>query len=282
MIETASWVSRGFFSLATLLATGSCFIACFTVKSNNIVFKTARRLSAKSTFVALAFAIFWAVTLAAELGGEWQSSLDPFFYSLIWSSPPANLLTWRVLALLALLSWATLPTCPNWIAMISAFTAVFSFTRYGHALGDPQLIKSILLTTHLSVISWWIAVVPVLLSTLCTSTPNALELAEQFARQAKWAIAVAIVSGFSFFGFQLAANQWNLDTLYFKTMLFKLIVVATIMFIGAFNHFRLIPALKLGGKQAKEKLRSVLLFDGALFVTVVLLSTWLTGPASNS
>lgn len=281
MIETLSWLTRGCYSTATLLAAGSALLAFVSANKNPLLIRSLRNRSRYIACLSLCLSVLWVVVLAAEMGGDWASATDVFYYELIRSSAAGQLLLYRTTALLGLILWSYNTRLPPWAGAFFALLAVFSFSRYGHALTEPQWLRSLLLVTHLSIIAWWFAAIPALLHQLHQGTASAMQLADRFSSQASWGVALVIVSGFAFAASQFAAHHWEFQTPYGQALLIKLGVVSIIIAIGALNRHTYFPALKAGTAQAKSTLYKILILDAILFVTTILSSAWLTGPAAN-
>lgn len=280
MIETLSWLIRGCFSIATLLSAGCVFLAFATVRDNPTLLSQLRKLSCWSAGIALCLALLWLLVLVAEYGGEWRALEDSFYYELIASSAAADLVILRVVALSALILCVRLQL-PAIAGAICALFAVFSFSRYGHALSEPQWARGFLLTVHLVIIAWWFAAVPLLLKQIRHEPAAAVALAQRFGRQAMLAVPVAILAGLVLALLVLSGFDWDFQSLYAKSLLIKLALVSAILGIGALNRHHYFPALNDNPLQATHTVHKVLLIDLGLFVCTLLLSAWLTGPAAN-
>lgn len=280
MIETVSWVVRGLYSTTTLLAIGFALLCFFTVAQEQSTTVALRRMCARMAFLSLVLSSVWIATLAAELGDEWSASLDPYYYSIIQSTPATEMVLWRSLALVGLLIWS-IKAPFAWLGTVSALIALLSFTRYGHSLSEPAVLRSLLLAIHLSVIAWWFAVVPTLLWLYQSRQSEAQRVGERFGRQAKRSVAIGLICGISLSGLQLASMQWQLQNSYTFALLIKLVFVAAILCIAAYNYTRVFREDKTGTAPNKTKIMAILRLDITLFVAVILASAWLTGPAAN-
>ena len=281
MIETVSWIVRGLYSTTTLLSAGFALLCLFTVADDNSTTVALRRMCALFAAISLALSCVWVACLAAELGDEWLASLDPYYYSMIQSSPAIDMVLWRSLALISLIAWSYRTVLPAWLGVVSALVALFSFTRYGHSLSDPAMVRSLFLTVHLAVIAWWFAVVPTLLWLYKRRSVEARQTGEKFGMQAKYAVVVGLSCGIALSGIQLASMQWQLQNTYTIALLIKLAFVSAILCIAVFNYTRSFHKNRTGAAPSKTKIINVLRFDLALFVAAILASAWLTGPAAN-
>ena len=281
MIESLSWITRGLFSLSTLFCAGTVFLIFTTASQLPHQIVRLRRFCGYAAIVSLCLAALWWLSLVLEFGGEWNALSDPYYYELLASSAASELLLWRVVALLGLLFYARNTAAPHGVAVVFSLIAIFSFTRYGHALSDPQWLRTLLLTVHLSIIAWWFAVVPTLLTLLSQAPSSAIELADRFSRQASIAVPVALLCGLGFALLTLSSDDWDFQSLYAKTLVLKLLLVSCVLGIGALNRHYLSSHHRINPLQNKNTLQKILILDAVLFVSIILLSAWLTGPASN-
>lgn len=281
MIETVGWIVRGLYSTTTLLSAGFALICFFTVSDDKLSSTALRRMSAHLAVISLTLSCLWIATMAAELGGEWPASLDPYYYSIIQSSPATDMVLLRSLGLICLIAWSYTTGIPTWLGVASALIALFSFTRYGHSLSDPAIIRSFFLTVHLSVVAWWFAIVPTLLWLYKHRSSEAPRVGERFGAQAKYSVAIGLFCGIALTGLQLASMQWQLQNSYTFALLIKLAIVAGILCIAAFNYNRAFHNNRIGAAPSKAKIVTVLRLDYALFFAAILASAWLTGPAAN-
>jgi len=186
----------------------------------------------------------------------------------------------RLAALLVFVVWSWLPAAPSALLLIAALMALSSFTRYGHALTDPAWLKAGLLMLHLAIVSWWFAFVIALLKLLGQHTSEALTLAHRFARQAGFVIAAALLAGVCFALLQNGPLPWKLESHYVQGLLLKLAGVLLIGCLAVVNRFYLVPAVSPASPHAAKVVKRVLWLDCGLFLTVIMLSAWITGPAA--
>lgn len=281
MIETVGWIVRGLYSTTTLLSAGFSLLCIFTVADDKSSTTALRRMSAHLAVISLTLSCVWIATLAAELGGEWPASLDPYYYSIIQSSPATDMVLWRSVGLICLIAWSYTTGIPSWLAVASALIALFSFTRYGHSLSDPIIVRSLLLTVHLSVVAWWFAIVPTLLWLYKHRSSEALRIGGRFGAQAKYSVAIGLSCGIGLTGLQLASMQWQLQNSYAFALLIKLAFVAGILCIAAFNYNRAFCENQPGVAPRQSTIITILRLDYSLFIAAILASAWLTGPAAN-
>ena len=281
MIETAGWIARALYSTSTLLAAGFALLCLFSILDDRRTTATLQKWCVRLSIIGLIIPLAWAATLVAELGGEWSATLDTYYYQIIWSGPAVELMLWRSLAFIGLICWSKFAT-HGWLGILSAVAATFSFSRYGHSLSDPTVVRSLLLTLHLSVIAWWFAVVPTLLWLYKYQPNRAPKLGTRFGAQAKYAVLIALICGIALSGLQLASIQWSLQNSYTQALLIKLAFVTAILCIAAFNYMRAFHPSYTNSSSLEKKIVSILRLDLVLFLFVVAISTWLTGPASNS
>ena len=109
-----------------------------------------------------------------------------------------------------------------------------------------------------------------------------VELVVRFSKLASIAL-VSVVAAGGVMAFlvldsvgELTGTQWG------KILLLKTAAVGIAMLGGAFNHFRLLPALELDPESPEllAELRSIVIAEAIMLVFVITVTAWLVSAAS--
>lgn len=282
MIELSVLVSRGIYSATSLLALGLALHSCYSASINTLIEPTTRRWSGRTAMASLLVSVAWFICLVAELDDDWSAIADPSYYEILYNSPAGELMLIRNSALASLVLWSLDRKFPRVLALVSALLVSFSFTRYGHSLTEPVLIKSALLWIHLTVIAWWFSVVPLLILLLKTSENQSIDFAQRFGDQAIAGVAVVVISGLMLGALQMDHLSWSTEGAYALTLVLKLALVSIILVIGLINARRVYINRTRFLATGRVRAMAILGFDFIIFLSVIYASTWLTGPASNT
>jgi copper transport protein len=165
-----------------------------------------------------------------------------------------------------------------WLALGGAAVAAGSFATNGHTRGGTNVaLATTADVVHLLVAAAWAGGLVLLLTALrqrrrtATEPDDTVKLVGRFSSLATVTVVAVGISG----GF-LAWNEvrtWDglTSSTYGRLVLAKVAVVAVVAALGAYNHFRLVPALRAGGKAraALSRLWTTLAWEVLLLVAVV-------------
>ncbi len=186
-----------------------------------------------------------------------------------------------VLALVGLVVATGLVGRARWLALAGSLVAAASFAANGHTrAGDRAVLATVADASHLVVAAVWgggIVLLLVVLRRRKAAGAGASASAELVARFS--AVATASVLGVAASGGALAWREVRtLDGLtgtgYGRLLLAKVAVVAVVAGLGAYNHFRLVPALQAGkGRAATAQLRRTLRVEALALLLVLALTS---------
>ncbi len=184
-------------------------------------------------------------------------------------------------------SWT--PSGSAWLAGVGVLAVLLSFWFDGHTVSRGfRPLHALVNTVHVAAGSVWVGGVVA----LCAigwrrhrrgSHARVAELVVRFSRVATLALGpvmlAGVVMGFivlESFG-DLTATEWGL------TLLLKMAVVAVAVSIGAYNHFRLVPALDAehGSDPRASQLRLILTAEAIVLVAVVIVTASLVAAATT-
>jgi copper transport protein len=161
--------------------------------------------------------------------------------------------------------------------VVGALVSAGSFAATGHTrAGDTALLATVADIAHLVAAAVWGGGLVALLWTVVARHRRDAEPAEtativlRFADLATIAIVVVGLAGLALGWSEVRALRALTDTSYGLLLLAKLSVVAGLAALGAYNHFRLVPALRAGKTRAAlGQLRRTLKLEAAGMVVVL-------------
>ena len=204
------------------------------------------------------------------------------------------------LALLALWLTTSRP-----VTVVSALVAAGSFAATGHTrVGDTALLATVADVAHLGAAAVWGGGLVLLAWTLRSRRPRTADaspgegatyasvdplatagIVKRFSDLATGSIVVVGIAGLAMGWSEVRALHALTSTGYGLLLVAKVAVVAAIAAMGAYNHFRLVPALSQGkSRAALARLRQTLRFEVLGLVAVLALTSVLvvTTPAKST
>lgn len=172
------------------------------------------------------------------------------------------------------------------IAFIGAAMLVVSEAFIGHtATIEPRLLVIASDAGHLVAAGLWAAGAVMLAATIGRRHRRSLPLdarllATRFSVVAGWSLAVVAVTG--------AALAWEIlggvdalwSTAFGRVLMIKVMAVAAIAALGAYNHKVLVPALTNGDEQADDRFRRTVTVEAVLFGVVLALTAVLVASSA--
>jgi putative copper resistance protein D len=169
-------------------------------------------------------------------------------------------------------------------ALLGAIIASSSFALVGHIYGLHSAAAGLLLGLHLVCAAFWLgALAPLMMITQDGNPAQIAGAAARFGKLALWGVAVLLLAGAGQLWTLMREapdlwNFWNSD--YGRMMAAKLLVVAILLGIAAFNKFQLTPRLAAERQAAAGFQRSLRLemLMGAIILLITAAFTTITGP----
>lgn len=223
----------------------------------------------------------------AEAG--WFGMFDNMMLNIAWQSALGTQTVWRLAGLLLALVWLmwtqTKPSHSRYVYLIGLFCGVIlagSFSLSGHPV-ELGIIAQILLSLHVFAIAAWAGSLwPLYVS--CHQVPGHElgVLMHKFGQVAMAIVALLIVCG-SILAIMLLGSVGELFTsAYGRLLLLKLLLVASMLMLGAWHKFSLVPELRRGSRP--NKLGQSIAIEGILGISVLIITsvfTTLVGPAMH-
>ena len=237
----------------------------------------------RSSIIGSAIAFLSFLSIPGNMGGDLKSIIDPELIQLTLETISGKA------ALLSLLGFIIIYfSClkQNIVFYLLSFVGIssllLSFVIFGHST-KHGLAGQFLIIIHLVGLSYWIgALLP--LRKMC----NFIEyeklrvVAHLFGIYAIGYVGVLVAAGLIFSYILLGNISALISTDYGNVLLIKMIVVSTLLSLGAINKFKIIPNLSidqnLGLKRLKQSIQIEILCVLSIFFLTSLLTTSLILP----
>jgi putative copper resistance protein D len=282
--DVAAMFAKAVTYAATFGAAGAVFFAfyCGTLLRNQQR-GLLRRLIGILVGVAAAAGILRILLLAGSMSGEMAGMLDSGFAGMILRAGEGRAGGTRTVGLALILFALSKNPAYRGPAIAGAVIAPTSFAWVGHIHGlGPNTAPSLLLCLHLLCVTFWLgALPPLLIITAGGNLPQIAAAAARFGMLALRVVALLLAAGASLLVMLIgsAAQFWGSD--YGKMMALKLLGVAALIGLAAWNKLVLTPKLLRGDERAVGLFKGSVLAEMAVG-TVILLTTaaftTLTGP----
>ena len=165
------------------------------------------------------------------------------------------------------------------LAALAAAVSVASFAAAGHTRSGNAVVATVADVVHLAVVAVWAGGIVLLWRTLRARRADGgsdpvvtAVVALRFSTLATIGVLGAGISGLVLSWNEVRSISNVPDTNYGRVLLAKLAVVAVVAGLGAYNHFRLLPAVQQGkaGAAMRQLGRTVRIEAGLLAVVVAL------------
>jgi putative copper export protein len=282
--DIAAMFAKAVIYAATFGAAGAVFFAIYCAallrdQQRGLI----RRLIVALVGAAAAATVLRILLLAGSMSGELAGMLDSTFAKMILGAGEGRASGVRLVGLaLTLFALSTKPLFRA-AAFIGAVVASTSFAWVGHIHGlAPNTAPSLLLCLHLLCAAFWLGALPPLWIIATGANKSQIAAAaSRFGKLAVRVVALMIAAGASLLLMLIgsAAQFWASD--YGRMMAIKLLAVAVLLSLAAWNKLILTPRLLQGDARAVSKFRHALLAEigvGALILSITAAFTTLTGP----
>ncbi|QGX97488.1 copper-binding protein [Roseovarius faecimaris] len=214
----------------------------------------------------------------AALTGDMSGLTDPDMLGLLWQTQVGTALQMRLVGGVLMLTGLLLGGSGWGLAGLGALTALWSFTQIGHLSEGQDLWPKLLLMAHLSAIAFWIGILLPLnrLARNPGELARAGQLGHRFGQIATVVIPVLLLAGIAL-GWLLVGSWGNLfTTAYGLDLIVKLVLVAVLLALGAWNKLRIVPDMISGNPKAAAKLSQTMFVEWLFFIAVLLATASLT------
>ena len=154
----------------------------------------------------------------------------------------------------------------------------FALALSGHAsAASPQWLTRPAVFVHAVTVAFWVGSLFPLAAALRADAGIAVLAA--FSRAIPWVVAALVVSGTALAVIQVEAPALLLSTAYGRLLCAKLLLVALLLLLAAWNRFRLTPAIAAGRDAARRRLRRTIAIELAIMAVVLgLVAAWRFTP----
>ncbi len=241
-----------------------------------------RRLIAILVVAAAAASILRILLLAGSMSADVAGMFNTTFAGMILRAGEGRASGVRIAGLALMLLTLSKNPAFRGPAIVGAIAASTSFAWVGHIHAlVPNTAPSLLLCLHLLCAAFWLGALPPLLIMTDAHEPQIAAAAARFGKLALRVVALLLAAGASllFMLIGSAGPFWASD--YGRMMAIKLLAVAALLSLAAWNKFALTPGLLRGDRRAMVKFRRSLLAEmsiGALILLTTAAFTTLTGP----
>jgi putative copper export protein len=288
-VEISGWDVAAMFAKAVTYATtfsaaGAVFFALYCGallrdRQRGLI----RRLIGILVAASAAAGVLRILLLAGSMSGEMAGMFDSSFAGMILSAGEGRASGVRLVGLALILFALSKNPVFRGPAIAGAIVASTSFAWVGHIHGlVPNTVPSLLLCLHLLCAAFWLgALPPLLIIAAGTNEAQTAAAAARFGKLALRVVALLLAAGASLLLMLIgsAAQFWASD--YGRLMAIKLLAVAALLSLAAWNKLILTPRLLQGDARAVSKFRRALLAEmgvGALILLTTAAFTTLTGP----
>lgn len=293
--------------IGLLLLAGLLFFERFIVRTQGRVEPRTRRLLrvgfwlAASAAVTLIFASGVLIT-GRELIGELPSgditilAPDTWIPGLSWQTfVVAGIVTGAGVIALYVGSRSS-SALGRWIALSSAAVALIAPLFIGHSMSvRPSWLMMLADYGHLVAAALWCGGLIGLLRYLAAARPNerggdprtspveAAKIVSQFSRFAFWSVVTLAVSGTTMAVLILPGWRDVYETAWGRTFLLKLVLIAVVMGLAAWNRMKLLPGIAARPSERERwvSLRRILSYEAMVLVAVVAVTGIMTNTSPS-
>jgi copper transport protein len=163
------------------------------------------------------------------------------------------------------------------LALFGLLAAGLALALSGHAgAAAPQWLTRPAVFVHAVTVAFWVGSLVPLAAALRTDAGSAVLAA--FSRAIPWALAPLVVTGTVLAVIQVEQPELLLTTAYGRLLCVKLLLVALLLLLAAWNRYRLTPAISAGHDEA-HRLRRIILFELAIVAAILgVVAAWRFTP----
>lgn len=245
-----------------------------------------------SIFVGLVANFIWFIANTGAMAEDGiRGALDSDMIELMWDSSIGEVTLYRSIgfsiAIFALVFSVYSKTTKikryvlHLLYLCSLLLLAYSFSVLGH-VSELAWLDRITLILHVLLIAWWMgALLPLRFACSVLAHNELFILMEKFGKQAVLMVTLIIIAGL-WLSIQLVGSIDALvSTSYGQVLLFKLILVNSILLLAAKHKFKLVPALKNStGREMLSKSISIEIVIALAILLTTSVLTSLVGPES--
>jgi len=205
--------------------------------------------------------------------GDWSVAFAP---GMRWMALQTAIGQAAVARLLA--TFVMLATALQWprISLAAALVMIASFALEGHTMSSGyRLLVAPLLLIHFAAVSWWLgALYPLLALTRQAAPEVAAKAVRAFGRRAAWVVGALLGAGVALL-IVLTSGEFRPDSDYQQRFVIKLVLVAALLSLAAWNKLRLTPLLSENYSLGAAKLRRSIRCEIAVALIILATTAWI-------
>jgi putative copper resistance protein D len=268
---------------ATLGAAGGVFFVTYSrpllaTPSDRRIRRWLGVLLVVAALASGAKVLLMAASMSGEPAGMFDGSLD----AMILRSGEGWAIALRLLGL-AGAAWAVVARRPSVPALLGAVALATSFARVGHVHAMPSnAFPTLVLVVHLLAAAFWLgALMPLALVARDADVSRVASVTSRFGTAALLVVPALLGAGVCLLCLLLhsLSSLWNED--YGRLVMLKLVGVAALLALAAFNHLRVTPRLLAGDARAVATLRRSVAVEITVACAVLIITaamSTLAGP----
>jgi putative copper resistance protein D len=288
-MEISGWDVAGVFAkaamyAATLVAAGAIFFLAYCNRLLREGQRTViRRLIGILIGVAALLSVCRIALISGSMSGDVAGMFDSSFARMVLGAGEGRATGARIIGLcLALLALSPNPILRG-PAILGGIVAATSFAWIGHLHAlTPNIAPSLLLCLHLLCAAFWVGALPPLwIIVVGGNEPQIAAAAARFGKLALRVVALLLAAGVSLLLMLISSPAQLLTSDYGRLMSIKLLAVAVLLGLAAWNKLHLTPGLLGREKRASLLFRRSLAAEicvGAFILMITAAFTSLTGP----
>jgi putative copper export protein len=272
---------------ATLGAAGGVFFLAYT---RSLLEASERCAIARSLCILAAAAIAASAVrvllTAASMSEDAAGMLDARLLAMVWHGGEGRAAALRAGGLLLAVFAVARHGRAGPLALTGAALAATSFAWVGHARAAAQGATPLLLGVHVAAVAFWLGALGPLAFLARRREPHKLgAVAARFGRIAMVFVGVLLAAGAAVLGLLLdrVSELWTSG--YGWLACAKIVLVACLLALAAWNKLRLVPRIAAGDPHAVQSLRRSIRIELAVAGLILLITAALTtvaGPPSMS
>ncbi|MFK7846127.1 MAG: copper resistance D family protein [Rhodothermales bacterium] len=278
----SSVVAKLFIYMTSFLAVGSLMFL-WLLKPET---KAIRRQLFKIVIWAALFSILLTLLRISLQAGQLYDEgfigmIDADMVQIVTEGPLGNSSYLRIAGLALLIMAVFLSGMQVPLTIVGGLAVAASFALIGHATREPILL-GVLITIHLLAVSYWIGGLYPLykLASDKSSLNEAGDIAHRFGQQAAMIVPVLIIVGVVFAIVLTGSPLKLIGTEYGLILVLKIMLVAVLLGLAAFNKLKFVPKLQNLNEDAAHHLRISIRLEFVAFVLIFVLTAVLTSAVN--
>ena len=271
-------IIRTFIYFTALYSIGSViFKVHFYKYFNEEINIYCKKIIRNSALLGLLISILAFLSVAGNLGGEIESIFEIDLIELSFETMQGKSYLLLIVGFSFLyFSYYFQNIFMNAFNIIGTVLILISFIVIGHSLSQG-IYTQILLLIHLFCISYWLgSFLPFKYMCNIKNYENLYLVAHNFGIYATFYIALLVITGLIFSYFLLGGILPIITSTYGNVLICKLLLVSSVLMIGAINKFRIVPNIKENLSLGQSKLKRSIDIEFMLTWFILFLTSILT------